>query len=229
MLCIIPARGGSKRIPRKNIKQFLDKPIIAYAIESAIKSNLFEEVMVSTDDDEIAKIAKDYGAVVPFLRSEKNAGDMATTIDVLLEVLYEYESRGKVFSHCCCIYATSAFTTSTQLKTAYKLLEDGEATTVFPVLEFSYPIDRALREKDGFFSWRNPEYETTRSQDLEDFFHDSGQFYFCKVDSLKEENRILTKKTRGLRLSPMEAHDIDTEEDWKVAEFKYSWNKQNKK
>ena len=143
-IAIITARGGSKRIPRKNIKEFCGKPILAYSIEAALASGLFDTVMVSTDDEEIAGIAKEYGAEVPFYRSEATSNDFATTNDVLLEVLAEYEKRGEQYDVACCIYPTAPFVTSEKLKDATKRLEDSDADTIIPVVAFSYPPQRAM-------------------------------------------------------------------------------------
>jgi pseudaminic acid cytidylyltransferase len=221
-LAIIPARGGSKRIPRKNIKNFLGKPIIAYSIEAALKSGLFDEVMVSTDDAEIAEIAKKFGAKVPFLRSAKNADDFATTADVLVEVLETYNAQNQAFDTMCCIYSTAPFITSERLQEGCELLETKKYSTVLPVLKFSFPIQRAVSldtvNKVAFFQ---PEYQLTRSQDLTAAFHDSGQFYWLSVSSFVETKKIWTDNTGAIILTEMEVQDIDTLEDWEIAEFKY--------
>lgn len=224
-VAIIPARGGSKRIPRKNIKLFLGKPIIAYSIEAAFKSNLFEEVMVSTDDEEIANLARQLGANVPFMRSAKNADDFATTVDVLLEVIQSYEKRGRSFAYGCCIYPTAPFVSADLLKKAYDKLIAQELDTVFPVLKYSFPIQRALRinPEQKVEMWQ-PEHLTTRSQDLEPAFHDAGQFYWFQTAALSREQQLLTDNTGGILLSEMDAHDIDNMEDWQVAAFKYQMN-----
>jgi len=220
-LCIIPARGGSKRIPRKNIKEFLGKPIIAYSIEAAIKSNLFEEVMVSTDDEEIAEIAKQYGAKVPFMRSKKNADDFASTVDVIVEVIEQYMGMDRYFDTICCIYPTAPFTTVGKLKEAYSKMIEDNYDAVFPVLPFSYPIQRALRIEKNKTIFFNPEYETTRSQDLEDTYHDAGQFYFLKKDQFIKNKSVFSSNTGSIILNELEAQDIDTKTDWKIAEIKY--------
>ncbi|WP_373056140.1 pseudaminic acid cytidylyltransferase [Zunongwangia sp. H14] len=220
-ICIIPARGGSKRIPRKNIKEFLGKPIIAYSIEAALNSGLFEEVMVSTEDKEIAEIAKKHGARVPFLRSSKNADDYATTIDVLKEVVQQYEENGKIFNNICCIYPTAPFTTEKLLKEAFQQLEEENRDAVFPVIPFSYPIQRALKIQNRKVSFFYPQFENTRSQDLEKSFHDAGQFYFFKKAEFLKNNTIFTKNTGGVVISDLEAQDIDNISDWKIAEIKY--------
>ena len=220
-LCIIPARGGSKRIPRKNIKNFLGKPIISYSIESAIDSGLFDEVMVSTEDQEIADVAKNYGATVPFFRSNKNADDFATTVDVLLEVIKQYESQEKSFDNICCVYPTAPFATKEKLEQAYKKLNSEDFDAIFPVLEYSYPIQRALKLNDSKISLFYPENETKRSQDFDNSYHDSGQFYFFKTKRFLENKTVFTNNTGGILLTELEAQDIDNETDWKLAEMKY--------
>lgn len=221
-IAIIPARGGSKRIPRKNIKDFLGKPIMAYGIEAALESGLFEEVMVSTEDKEITDIARQYGASVPFSRSLKNADDHATTVDVLLEVLGQYEQRGQSFKYGCCIYPTAPFVTAKKLTEAFELLQQGSFDCVFPVLRFGFPIQRALYlDPEKRIRLVQPEHISTRSQDLEPAYHDSGQFYFFDVNTMRQKKQLWTDQTGAVIVSELEAHDIDNEEDWAVAEFKY--------
>lgn len=220
-LCIIPARGGSKRIPRKNIKDFLGKPIIAYSIEAALGSDLFSEVMVSTDDAEIAKIAKQYGAQVPFMRSEKNSSDFATTFNVLEEVIDNYKKENKDFEHICCLYPCAPFVTNSILKTAFKNLIQDNGKSIFPVVEFSYPIQRALKIEDLELKYDNEEYKNSRSQDLEKRYHDSGQFYLMKSSVVKNKEEIVGNDCRTLVVNELEVQDIDTLTDWKFAELKY--------
>lgn len=220
-LAIIPARGGSKRIPRKNIKSFLGKPILAYSIEAALKSNMFDEVMVSTDDKEIAKIAIEYGAKVPFLRSNNNANDFAVLADVIQEVLLSYTKKNQVFESVCCLLPTAPFVTSTKIKEAYKSLVNNNFDSVFPVLEFSFPIQRSLKIEDNKVSMVWDEYLNSRSQDLDSRYHDSGQFYWLKVDAFLAEKKIFTSNSGAIVISELEAQDIDTETDWKLAEIKY--------
>lgn len=221
-LAIITARGGSKRIPRKNIKAFLGKPIIAYSIETALASGLFDEVMVSTDDEEIAAIAIEYGAKVPFTRSTATSNDYAPTVDVLIEVLDQYAAKGEEPVFVCCIYPTAPFVSPELLGKAFRLLEEKALDTVFPVLPFSFPIQRALKinEQDKIELFQ-AEHMMSRSQDLEKAYHDAGQFYWCKVEKLRAGGKLWTDNTEVLILSEMEAHDIDYPEDWEVAEFKY--------
>lgn len=222
-ICIIPARGGSKRIPKKNIKDFLGKPIIAYSIEAAIKSGLFEEVMVSTDDDEIAAIAKKCGAKVPFMRSAVNSNDFATTFEVLKEVLDTYKTNfDKQFSFACCIYPTAPFVNDINLTNAYDLLRRQRFDTVFPVMRFSFPIQRALKlaasNKIKFFY---DEFQNSRSQDLEPAFHDAGQFYWFNIERCLKENTLITANCGSIEIKETEGQDIDNELDWKLAELKY--------
>ena len=220
-LCIIPARGGSKRIPRKNIKAFLGKPIIAYSIEAAIKSGIFDEVMVSTDDFEIATIAKKYGASVPFMRSDKSANDYATTFDVIYEVIQEYNLLNKKFDLICCIYPCAPFVTKEKLAEGFQLLKKNKYDSVFPVVLFSFPIQRALKENERKVSFFYPEFSLSRSQDLEKSYHDAGQFYWLNTEICVEKKKILTDNSGSIVLTELEVQDIDNEIDWKLAELKY--------
>ena len=220
-LALIPARGGSKRIPRKNIKYFIDKPIIAYSIEAALQSGLFDEVMVSTDDKEIADIAIQFGATVPFYRSEKNADDFATTIDVIEEVLDSYKIDGIDFDEVCCIYPTAPFVSSEKLQEAQVILAENNYDTVLPVLPYSFPVQRSFRLEGNKAVLRFPEHKNTRSQDLQDVFHDAGQFYFFQTSMLEKNQGLWTDNTGVIVISEMEGQDIDTETDWKLAELKY--------
>lgn len=221
-VAIITARGGSKRIPKKNIKDFLGKPIIAYSIQAAIQSQLFDEVMVSTDDDEIAKIATSHGAKIPFIRSAKNSDDFATTVDVLLEVIEKYKENGIEFSYGCCLYPTAPFITGELLKEAFDLIKEKEFDTVFPVVRFGNPIQRALtKNKDGKISMMQPEYKLSRSQDLENAYYDSGQFYWFKSKTLIENKSLWTDNTGVIEIDEHKVQDIDNLTDWKLAELKY--------
>ncbi|MBR9776305.1 MAG: pseudaminic acid cytidylyltransferase [Cytophagales bacterium] len=221
-LCIIPARGGSKRIPKKNTKKFLGEPIISYSINIAIESGLFTEIMVSTEDHEIAEIALQLGAKVPFFRSLKNAGDFSTTVDVLLEVIHSYEIIGKTFDYICCIYPTAPFISNEKLKLGLEKLKFENRSTIFPVISFSYPIWRGLREtKSNTVEFVWPKYVHTRSQDLEYIYHDAGQWYWCNVFDLKREKNIFTRNSSVIKLQPNEVQDIDNITDWEIAELKY--------
>lgn len=220
-LAVIPARGGSKRIPRKNIKKFCGKPILAYSIEAAVQSRLFNEIMVSTDDDEIASIAKQYGASVPFLRSAETADDHATIIEVLLEVMERYSKAGQEFSHVCCIYPTAPFVTSEKLCGAYQLLCDTKSDMAIPMVPFSYPPLRGFVLADGHIQMKWPEYEKVRSQDLPPIYHDCGQFCFGRAEALLREKTMFCQKTVPMLMSELETQDIDNEVDWELAELKY--------
>jgi len=221
-IAIIPARGGSKRIPKKNIKPFLGKPIIAYSIEVALKSGLFDEVMVSTDDKKIVEIAKSYGASVPFLRSGKNSDDYATAIDVLTEVITEYQNRNQVFGYACCIFPTAPFVTATKLSESFDLLIKKNYDTVFPVLKFSFPIQRAIKlDTSNKMQMFQPEHMGTRSQDLTPAYHDSGQFYWFQPAKVLPQKKLWTNNTGCILIDEMEGQDIDNLEDWNLAELKY--------
>ncbi|MEN9969691.1 MAG: pseudaminic acid cytidylyltransferase [Bacteroidota bacterium] len=221
-LCIITARGGSKRIPRKNIKDFLGKPIIAYSIEVATKSGLFDEVMVSTDDPEIADIATQYGATVPFFRSAENANDFATTADVLLEVIAAYTKLNQTFDFVCCIYPTAPLVTAKRLEEGFAKLNQEGIHAVLPVVAFDYPIQRSLKMDDAqqvLMNW--PEHLNTRSQDLPKVYHDAGQWYWLKTNPFVQTGKILNDHTFGLLLEALEVQDIDNAIDWQLAELKY--------
>ncbi|MCH7412069.1 pseudaminic acid cytidylyltransferase [Belliella sp. R4-6] len=223
-LCIIPARGGSKRIPRKNIKDFLGKPIIAYSILEAIKSSLFDEVMVSTDDKEISEIAIKYGAKVPYLRSSINSNDLATTADVIEEVLSYYAASGQCFEFACCIYPTAPFVRSENLNEGFLKLIQKKADSIFPIVQFEYPIWRGLRknEKENVsMVW--PENINERSQDLELVYHDAGQWYWLDTKSFLNSKQLFSSNSLGLELSPLQVQDIDNLHDWNIAELKYEY------
>lgn len=219
-LAMITARGGSKRIPGKNIRPFLGKPIIAYSIQAALESGIFDTVMVSTDSEEIAAIAREFGAQVPFLRSSETAGDYASTDDVIREVLLEYEKRGETFETFCCIYPTAPFVTAQKLTSAMELLK--EAESVMPVVAFSYPPLRGLQvNEEGKLRRIWPEYALTRSQDLPVFYHDCGQFYCCRTAPFLEKGTTDLEDMMPVFMNEMEVQDIDTQEDWELAEVKY--------
>jgi len=220
-LCIIPARGGSKRIPRKNIKDFLGKPIIAYSIETALQSDLFDEVMVSTDDEEIAQVAKDFGACVPFFRSEKNSDDFATTTDVLLEVIDRYEILGINFDFVCCIYPTAPLVKIEKLRVGFQKIYKEDYNTVFPVVPFSYPVWRGLKIENDKVKMLWPENLNKRSQDLEETYHDAGQWYWLNVKKFKKDSIIYSRNSSSVFLESTEVQDIDNLIDWKLAILKY--------
>lgn len=221
VIAIITARGGSKRIPGKNIKDFCGKPIIAYSIEAAIQSGIFDEVMVSTDSEEIAEAAKRYGAVVPFMRSERTSNDWATTADVLREVIENYAIQDRKFDAFCCIYPTAPFITAERLRQAREILENEKADSLMPVVRFSFPPQRGLIIENGRISYKYPEFQNSRSQDLEPMYHDCGQFYFCKTDAFLKYNALVTPDTVSMEMPEEEVQDIDNLSDWELAEVKY--------
>lgn len=221
-LAIIPARGGSKRIPRKNIKDFLGKPIIAYSIETALKSGLFDEVMVSTDDVEIAEIAKKYGAKVPFSRTENTSNDDATTYEVLKEVLLNYKDMGTEFENICCLYACAPLTTELILSESFKIFQENNFDSVLPVISFGFPIQRAVKlTPENKIDFVHPEFSVTRSQDLEKAYHDAGQFYWLRTKVCQAKGKIITDNSGSIIISELEGQDIDNEIDWKMAELKF--------
>lgn len=222
-LCIIPARGGSKRIPRKNIKPFLGKPIIVYSIEAAIESKLFEEIMVSTDDQEIAKVAREYGANVPFYRSKENADDYTGLNEVIHEVLHVYKEKlNRTFQAVACLLPTSPLLKVEQLIRAYDILINKDYKSVTPVVAYSYPIMRSLKfDDDNTLKMIWPEYLDTRSQDLPKAFHDAGMFYWIDYDNFFKERKLFSERGTGIVLDENAVQDIDSETDWKLAELKY--------
>lgn len=220
-IAIITARGGSKRIPHKNIRDFCGKPIIEYSIRAALDAQVFDTVMVSTDDERIALIAKNAGAEVPFMRSEKTANDYATTTDVLLEVIEQYDKMGITFENACCIYPTAPFVNAAKLKNAMAILQKDNRHSVMPVTAFSFPPLRGMIIKDDKLEYKWPEYAMTRSQDLEEIYHDCGQFYAFQVASFISERKLVTDNTAGIVISELEVQDIDNEVDWELAEAKY--------
>lgn len=220
-IAIITARGGSKRIPGKNIRPFCGKPILLYSVEAACSCGLFEEVMVSTDSEEIGRIAEAGGAAVPFLRSEETSGDYASTADVLLEVLGEYGKRGRHFDTVCCIYPTAPFVTPKKLQQAVNLLETEAADCVVPIVRYSFPPQRAFVLRDGFTVMRYPEHAKSRSQDLEPYFHDCGQFYCLRTAAFLAQKKVFMDRMLSVEMPETEVQDIDNETDWKLAELKY--------
>lgn len=221
-LAIVTARGGSKRIPRKNVRPFLGKPILAWSIEAALESGLFEEVMISTDDDEIAEISERYGAVFPFRRSPETSDDFSSTADVLLEVVGRYRDRGIEPEQACCLYPTAPFITAAKLRQAHKKLEDTGADVVLPVARFSFPILRSFKMEGErlFYNW--PEFAPKRSQDLPPAFQDAGQFYFFRPQVLLSTGKLITDSAVGMEVSELEVQDIDSISDWQLAELKFA-------
>ena len=220
-ICIIPARGGSKRIPRKNIKDFLGKPIIAYSIETALESGLFDEVMVSTDDEEIAEVAQKYGAKVPFMRSKKSADDFATTYDVIEETIKKYSSEGKNFEFTCCLYPCAPFVKKEDLSKAFELLKHNEIEAVFMAKKIGFPIQRSFSVQNEKIDFLFPEHQFSRSQDLKEFFHDAGQMYFYQTAAYLQKKGVFNCISTIIEKGEMENQDIDTLDDWKLAEMKY--------
>lgn len=228
IVAIITARGGSKRIPKKNIKEFCGKPIIWYSINAALYSDIFSEVMVSTDDSDIADISRHFGAKVPFMRSAETSGDFATTSDVLIEVINEYEKRGIFFENLCYIYPTAPFVTAEKLRKAYKMFCESKCDSLLPVVKFSFPPQRGFVIENDLLQMPFPEYLNARSQDLQPIYHDCGQFSFVKTEAFKKSKKIIMDKTVPMILPDSEVQDIDTEEDWLLAEIKYKILMQNK-
>jgi pseudaminic acid cytidylyltransferase len=221
-VAIITARGGSKRIPGKNIKMFRGKPIIAYSIETALNSGLFDYVMVSTDDEEIANVAKKYGAQIPFIRSEKTSDDFTGTADVMIEVLNDLQKIGKQFDNACCIYPTAPFITIKTLTDAYDVLITKNFDNVFPVCQFSYPIQRSLEINDSKTTMVWDENLNKRSQDLQPRYYDAGQFYWMNIPAFLKEKKVFTQNTGSIILNELQVQDIDNDMDWKIAELKHA-------
>lgn len=221
LIAIITARGGSKRIPKKNIKDFYGKPMLAYAIEAAKGAGIFDEIMVSTDSEEIADVARKYGATVPFMRSESTANDFATTFDVLEEVINEYKKQGKSFDELCCIYPCVPFLTSKTLEESYKLMRQTNANALQPVCKYPAPVEWAMKIENGFLIPNDKAALNIRSQDLTPKYFDVGMFYFCKTEVMLKERTVVPINTSGYVIDEAECQDIDTPNDWKMAEMKY--------
>lgn len=221
-VAIIPARGGSKRIPHKNIKEFCGKPIIAYSIESAIASGCFERVIVSTDDEDIARIARIWGAETPFIRPEKISDDYATTLDVIQHSIEWCENQNWKLDAVCCIYATAPFVQARDIQCGLTFLEDPKVQYAFSATTFEFPIQRAfyLDENDHVNMFK-PEYINTRSQDLIEAYHDAGQFYWGNVQAFKSALPFFAAHSKLVLLPRKRVQDIDTPEDWDIAELMY--------
>jgi len=219
-ICIIPARGGSKRIPRKNIKYFLGKPIIAYSIEAAINSNLFEEVIVSTDDDEIAKIAKQYGAAVPFFRSNENSDDYATLADVVVETLNKTEKK---YNYVCTLLATAPFIFKKDIIEGFEILSvNKNIDTVFSVVENSKEVLRSFNiNNDSELNFISTEFIKKRTQDLPKTYKDAGMFYISKTENVLLNKKLTSGRVELFEIDENLSQDIDTLYDWKLAEYKY--------
>ncbi len=215
-ICIIPARGGSKRIPRKNILDFNGKPLIAWSIEAALQSKVFSKILVSTDDDEIASIAKYYGAEIPFMRDAALADDFTTTADVLLDYFHKAEPT----KHACCLYPTAPLLMSNDFQKAYSQLQTKQADCIISVTEFDFHPLRAFEVKDNnhiTFKW--PENALTRSQDLPELIHDAGAFYFFNTQSFMAQKALIMRKTIAYKIDRNRAIDIDTHEDFELAKL----------
>ncbi len=222
-IAIITARGGSKRIPNKNIKEFCGRPIIEYSIQAALEADIFDEVMVSTDSIEIAEVARKAGAKVPFLRSEKTSDDYATTADVILEVLEKYKELGKTYEFAVCIYPTAPFVTGDKLKTSLRLLKEKDANLVMPVVAFSFPPQRGMVLEGEEIKLKWPENRNTRSQDLQTIYHDCGQFYCYQVDRFIEQKGQIVEGIYPIIMPETQVQDIDNMDDWQIAELKYQF------
>ena len=219
-LCVIPARGGSKRIPRKNIRSFRGRPMITWSIAAAQAAGCFDRILVSTDDEEIAKLAADHGAEVPFLRPAHLADDHATTQAVVLHTVQWCQQQGLPLEAVCCLYATAPFVQPADLAEAVGLLKQAPPESfVFTATSFPFPIQRAIRiDADGRSAMFQPEHFITRSQDLEEAYHDAGQFYLARASAWANRSNLFDNG-RPLLLPHWRVQDIDTEEDWKRAEL----------
>jgi len=222
-IAIIPARGGSKRIPRKNIKAFHGKPMIAYSIEAAKASGCFDKIIVSTDDQEIADVAKQYGAEVPFIRPNDIADDYATTMDVMQHAIKWCLAEQWQVVNVCCIYATAPFILASDITNGYEKLTNTNAEYAFSATTFPFPIQRAITVgEDAGVSMLEPKHANTRSQDLVEAYHDAGQFYWGKSTAFLSGKAIFAPHSRAVILPRKRVQDIDTPEDWELAEMLYS-------
>ena len=227
-IAIIPARGGSKRIPKKNIRQFHGHPIIAYAIQCAQKSNLFDRIIVSTEDNEIAEVATSFGAEVPFFRSQQNADDYSTTSAVLVEVLEELKARNELPDLACCLYPTTPLLLPTDVITGLELFHALDADVLMSATAFDFPIQRAFElSDDALVQLREPQYISARSQDLAKTYHDAGAFYFFQTAQFLELQSLWAGKIAALKLPPQRVQDIDNLNDWELAEYKFQRLLQN--
>ncbi|WP_321836305.1 pseudaminic acid cytidylyltransferase [Pseudomonas kulmbachensis] len=219
-LAIIPARGGSKRIPRKNIKLFCEKPMIAWSIEAALQSGCFDQVIVSTDDEEIADVARRYGATVPFVRPAELSDDHTGTIPVIRHAIEWVNAQGQSVEQACCLYATAPFVSPEDIRRGFDTLLETGSDYAFSVTSYAFPIQRAIRlNAEGQVEMFNPEHFNTRSQDLEEAFHDAGQFYWGKADAWLQGRMIFSPASVPVALPRHRVQDIDTPEDWVRAEW----------
>lgn len=221
-VAIIPARGGSKRIPRKNIKSFAGLPIIAYSIKAAQESDLFDRVIVTTDDEEIADVARHYGADIPFMRSKELSDDHTPTIPVIAHAIRTLQEAGTPIEAACCIYATAPFVRACDIREAYAALLQHHKNYAFPVTTFPFPIWRGVkRDEEGNIEMFWPEHFATRSQDLPEAYHDVGQFYWGRPDAWLAGQPIFSDAATTIVLPRYLVQDIDTPEDWTRAELMY--------
>ena len=217
-LCVIPARGGSKRIPRKNVREFCGRPMIAWSISAALESRCFDRVIVSTDDEEIAEVARAAGAETPFMRSGALADDYTPTRPVVADAIAQLGETDFV----CCLYATAPFVLGEDLACGHRSVAEENVTYAFSVVEFGFPIQRALRMRENnAVEAMNPEHSETRSQDLEPAWHDAGQFYWARASQWCTEAPIFGPGAVGIALPRKRVQDIDTEEDWQLAELMF--------
>jgi N-acylneuraminate cytidylyltransferase len=225
-VALIPARGGSKRIPRKNIKSFCGRPIMGWSISAARESGCFDHIVVSTDDEEIAQVAISEGAEAPFCRPPTLSDDHTPTRPVVLHAIGELERIYGKLDYVCCIYPTAPLMSSSDIVSGYKVLIESEASFAFSVATFPYPVERALTLNDkGQVTMMFPEHRLTRSQDLTTFFHDAGQFYWGKVDAFKEDLPTFSEHSVPVFIPRYRVQDIDTEEDWRTAELLFKAQK----
>jgi N-acylneuraminate cytidylyltransferase len=221
-LCVIPARGGSKRIPRKNIKEFCGKPIIAYSIEAALNSGCFDHVIVSTDDEEIAEVASSYGASTPFIRPDQLSNDFAGTIPVIKHAIEWFDEHDQSPSDVCCLYATAPFVSPVSIVRAYEQMLTTDAEYCFTVTSYTFPIQRAIRfSEENRVEMFYPENFNQRSQDLEEAYHDAGQFYWGRAHTWKNEQILFSDRASPFIIPRYLVQDIDTLEDWLLAELMY--------
>jgi pseudaminic acid cytidylyltransferase len=221
-VAVIPARGGSKRIPRKNIKHFAGKPIIAFSIEVAMASGLFDRIIVSTDDEEIAGVASGCGAEIPFLRPKQLADDFSGTNAVVKHAIQWLQERGERVNYACCIYATAPFLQAEYLREGFQKLSQSQKSFAFSVTSFPFPIQRALRiTEEGLVQAMNPDHIFTRSQDLEEGYHDAGQFYWGTAEAFLTDAVIFSPASIPVVLPRHCVQDIDTAEDWLRAELMF--------
>lgn len=219
-IAVIPARGGSKRIPRKNIKPFSGKPMIAWSIEAAKSSGLFDRIIVSTDDAEIAEVAKQWGAEVPFMRPDALSNDHAGTTPVIAHATQWALAQGMDVEAVCCIYATAPFVQVDDLKRGWEALASGDWDYAFTVTDFAAPIFRAFKQtKEGGIEMFYPEHFATRSQDLPVALHDAGQFYWGRPAAWLENKRIFDHISKPVLIPRWRVQDIDTPDDWERAEI----------